>query len=75
MIPNSQKHLFKGILTCFGCENKTGVIRLLIIFHDRSKFSHIIQNVSPRTFHRCGRIVYFEKLAKYLTQILFLNPK
>jgi len=26
------KHLFQGVLTCFGCETKTGVVRTLVIF-------------------------------------------
>jgi len=36
---------------CFGCETKTGVVRILVIFQDRPMFSHIIQKVSARAFH------------------------
>ena len=32
-------------------ETKTGVVRTLIIFKDRPKFSHIIQKVSARASH------------------------
>ena len=28
--------------TCFGCETKTGVVRILVNFQDRPMFSHII---------------------------------
>jgi len=39
------------VLTCFGCETKNGVVRILVIFQDRPMFSHIIQKVSARAFH------------------------
>jgi len=37
--------------TCFECETKTGVARILVIFQDRPVFSHIIHKVSVRAFH------------------------
>jgi len=35
----------------FGCETKTGVALILVIFEDRPMLSHIIQKVSARAFH------------------------
>jgi len=48
------KHPFQGVLyfyTCFGCETKTGVDRILVISQDGPMFSHIIEKVSARAFH------------------------
>jgi len=39
----NNKKTFGGFYTCFGCETKTGVVRILVIFQDRPVFSHIIQ--------------------------------
>jgi len=39
----------QGVFTCFGRENKTGVVRILIILQG-SMFSHVIQKVSKTTF-------------------------
>jgi len=39
-----------GNCTCFGCETKTEVVRIQVIFLDRPMFSHIIQKVSARAF-------------------------
>jgi len=33
------------------CKTKTGIVRVLVIFQDKPKFSHIIQKVSARAFH------------------------
>ena len=44
------KPRFGGCHTCFGCETKTGVVRILLIFQGRPMFSHIIQKVSARAF-------------------------
>jgi len=35
----------------FGCEIKTRVVRILVIFQDRPIISHIISKVSARAFH------------------------
>jgi len=40
--------------TCFGCETKTGIVRISDIFQDRPMISHIIQKVSSRAFYWCG---------------------
>ena len=40
--------------TRFECETKMGAVRILVIFQDRSMFSHIIRKVSARAFHWCG---------------------
>jgi len=45
---------FRERHTCFGCETETGVFRIIVVFQDRSMFSHIIQKVSERAFYRCG---------------------
>jgi len=37
--------------TCFGCETKTEVVCILVIFLDRPMFSHIIRKVSAKAFH------------------------
>ena len=42
---------FGECYTCFGCETKTGVARILVIFPDRSMFSVISRKVSARAFH------------------------
>jgi len=39
---------FKESYTCFGCEAKTGVVRILVIFQDRPVFRQIIQKVYAR---------------------------
>jgi len=46
------KHFFfqSGVLTCFGCENNTGLTRILVTFRDRPMFSHITGKPSPRPF-------------------------
>jgi len=36
--------------TCFGCETETGVVRILVIFQDRTMFSHINGKLSPTPF-------------------------
>jgi len=51
-IITKMKHLFQGILTCFGGNNKTGVV--LDYFQNITKFSHIMQKVLMRAFQRCG---------------------
>jgi len=48
------KPRFGECYTCFGCQTKTGVVRILVIFQDKPTFNHIIQNVSARAFHWCG---------------------
>jgi len=48
---HSKKNCFGECYTYFGCEAKTGVVRILVIFQDRLMFSYIIQNVSTRAFH------------------------
>jgi len=45
------KPRFGECYTCFGCENKTEVVRILVVFQDRPMFGHIIQKVSARAFH------------------------
>jgi len=42
-----------GVLAYFGCENKTG-LRRLITFQDRPLFSHIYGKLSPRPFELYG---------------------
>jgi len=39
------------VLESFGCETKTGVVGILVIFQDRPMFIHIIQKVSARASH------------------------
>jgi len=36
---NKRNPCFKGVLTCFECENKAGVVRVLIIFQECSAIS------------------------------------
>ena len=36
------KSRFGERYSCFGCETKTGVVRILVVFHVRLMFSHII---------------------------------
>jgi len=45
------KPCFGKCYSCCGCETKTGVVRILVIFQDRPTFSHIIQKVLTRAFH------------------------
>jgi len=42
--------MFMGVLTYFGCETKTGVVRTFIVFQKRSMDSNVIQRVSARAF-------------------------
>jgi len=37
--------------SCFGCETKTGVVRISVTFKDMPMFSDIIQKLSARAFH------------------------
>jgi len=37
-----------GNAICYGCETKTGVVRILVIFQDRPMLSHINGKPSPR---------------------------
>jgi len=39
-----------GFCYLFGHENKTGVVHILIIIQDRSRFSHINGKLSPKPF-------------------------
>jgi len=76
------KHLFQGVLTCFGCENKMGVICILVIFQSRP--SHINQKVLLRAFHWCDctevylkkrrtspRFIFTTKAGKYSPERVF----
>jgi len=38
----------RRMYTCFGCETKTGIVRILVIFQHRRVFSHINVKLSPR---------------------------
>jgi len=42
---------FRECYACFGCETKTGVVRILVIFHHRPMSSHIRRK---RPFERYG---------------------
>jgi len=50
---SQQKPRFWECYTCFGCETKTGVVRILVIFQGRPMFSHNWK-LSPRPLERCG---------------------
>ena len=42
------EHLMQGVVTCFGCEYKTGLVRILIFFQDR---------LTPRVHSRAFGVV------------------
>jgi len=46
--------VLRRFYSCFGCEDKTGVLRSLVISQDAPLFSHIIQKVLTRSFHWFG---------------------
>jgi len=70
------KPRFEECNTGFGCETKTGVSCILVIFQDRPMFSHIIQKVSARAFHWCGwTYVYVVKLPRYALPPFKFIPK
>jgi len=46
----SENTRFRECSTCFGCGNKTGLVRILVILQDRTMFSHIHGKLSPRPF-------------------------
>jgi len=52
------KALFSGF--GFGCENKTGVVRILVIFQDRPTFSNNMNGLSE-SFPLMGTCVYLKK--------------
>jgi len=45
------KVLFQVDHAFLGCKTKTGVLRILIVFQDRSLFSNMILKISARAFH------------------------
>jgi len=72
------RHLFLWVLACFGYENKKGVVRILIVFHDRPTIQPRINMESARqTF----QIVWLNlslswKIIKIQTNpTLFSHPK
>jgi len=40
-LSKKQNIRFRELYTCFGCETKTGVVRILVIFQGRPLLSHI----------------------------------
>jgi len=49
--PHKNKTSFGECYTYFGCETKTGVVRILVIFQGRPMFSHVIEKVLVRAFY------------------------
>ena len=73
---SKNKTPYRGImLYLFGCETKTGVVCVLVIFQDRPMFSHIIKKVLARAFHWCGWIGLCIKLPNYALPLLDSYPK
>ena len=60
---------------CFGCETKTGVVGILVIFQDRPMFSHINGTLAQRPFKWCGTGLPWKRTKVRTTPVLVSHPK